>query len=136
VPRGRPKTKRSNGKVTRSKQEKPNGKPAKASETQEPKRYDLTREERAAYSMIKLRSDLAKEKMDNAKQLAETAQMLQQQWAGDVFRRRAINPRSRANIDADTGVITVFADAQGAPPPPEPPPPEPPAEPPQDEAPA
>lgn len=105
VPRKKAKAKTSNGRQSNKGRNKSNGKQAAAPE---PKRYSLTREELAAYSMVSLRLDLAKEKMANAKQLQESTDLMRQQWIQQVFGRRAIPLTAKANIDVDTGSVTVL----------------------------
>jgi len=93
--------------------DKPNG---------QTKQYSLSQQELAAYAMVALRADLAKEKATNARHLQEQAAALRQQWATEVYRRLSIPETARASIDPDAGTITVQAVPEPQPPvPPEPP---------------
>lgn len=105
--------------------DKPNGKQQAAAPPPEQKQYSLTREELAAYSMVALRLELAKEKMINAKQLQETAQSMRQQWVNQVFGKRAIPAGTQANIDVDAGTIVTQPSVQETTPVQPPPAPEP-----------
>lgn len=130
--KNRKKHKRHNGHATPAQPPaKPNGQ--SADPVQEPKKYSLTREEMAAYSMVQLRADLGKEKMTNARSILETAVAMRSQWAGQVFKRLALPPNARGTVDPDTGTITIQPEPQQAQQPPPPPAPE--AQAPQPEAP-
>jgi hypothetical protein len=91
--------------------DKPNG---------ETRKYSLNQQELAAYSMVSLRMDLAKEKAANARHLQEAAATLQQQWATGVYRRLSIPETARSTIDTEAGTITVQAVPEPQPPPPTP----------------
>lgn len=72
-------------------------------------RFEMTANEKAVWGMISGKYELAVEKEKSAREIRQTAQMLQNVWVKSLLSSRSIPETERVNIDVDNGVIAVEA---------------------------